>query len=170
MRPWRSIVNFSVWKNDTQIKCIYCCIIYLNKYENKCRRNWGDVSVSKSLWVGSHWNNLKYNYTWKYSPILKSFVRFCWGFFSTPQSTCLDDKPRQVAELKFPDRLPGELYNADVQCKWQFGSRAKLCSYDFGKVGFFLSSKMITPNCIFREVTVFIVCHKTIWSYFSFFK
>jgi len=55
---------------------------------------------------------------------------------STPQSYCLDDEPRQVAELKFPDKLPGELYNADIQCKWQFGSKARLCTYDFGKVVF----------------------------------
>ena len=58
----------------------------------------------------------------------------CVDFTSTPQSDCLDDRPRQVAELKFPDKLPGELYNADIQCKWQFGSRARLCTYDFGKV------------------------------------
>ncbi|KAL4234324.1 metalloendopeptidase [Mactra antiquata] len=54
-------------------------------------------------------------------------------FLNTPQSDCLDDEPKQVAELKFPDKLPGELYNADIQCKWQFGSRARLCTYDFGK-------------------------------------
>ena len=58
-----------------------------------------------------------------------------FSHYSTPQSDCLDDRPRQVAELKFPDKLPGELYNADIQCKWQFGSRARLCTYDFGKVG-----------------------------------
>ncbi|WAR11678.1 ATS18-like protein [Mya arenaria] len=54
-------------------------------------------------------------------------------FLNTPQSDCLDDEPKQVAELKFPDKLPGELYNADIQCKWQFGSKARLCTYDFGK-------------------------------------
>ncbi|XP_067651934.1 A disintegrin and metalloproteinase with thrombospondin motifs 16-like isoform X2 [Haliotis asinina] len=54
-------------------------------------------------------------------------------FLNTPQAVCLEDKPKHVAELKFPTKLPGELYNADVQCKWQFGSKAKLCTYDFGK-------------------------------------
>ncbi|KAH3773199.1 hypothetical protein DPMN_174556, partial [Dreissena polymorpha] len=54
-------------------------------------------------------------------------------FLNTPQSDCLDDEPRQVAELKFPDKLPGELYNADIQCKWQFGNKARHCTYDFGK-------------------------------------
>ncbi|XP_025116256.1 A disintegrin and metalloproteinase with thrombospondin motifs 18-like [Pomacea canaliculata] len=54
-------------------------------------------------------------------------------FLNTPQSTCLDDKSTHVAELRFPDRLPGQLYDADVQCKWQFGSSAQLCMYDFGK-------------------------------------
>ncbi|XP_050399474.1 A disintegrin and metalloproteinase with thrombospondin motifs 16 isoform X2 [Patella vulgata] len=54
-------------------------------------------------------------------------------FLNTPQADCLQDKPKHVAELKFPDKLPGELYNADTQCKWQFGNRARLCTYDFGK-------------------------------------
>ncbi|XP_041376065.1 A disintegrin and metalloproteinase with thrombospondin motifs 16-like isoform X2 [Gigantopelta aegis] len=54
-------------------------------------------------------------------------------FLNTPQSDCLDDKPKYVAELKFPDKLPGELYDADIQCKWQFGHKARLCTYDFGK-------------------------------------
>lgn len=54
-------------------------------------------------------------------------------FLNTPQSVCLDDRSQHVAELKFPDQLPGQLYDADVQCKWQFGSSAQLCTYDFGK-------------------------------------
>ncbi|XP_021354644.1 A disintegrin and metalloproteinase with thrombospondin motifs 18-like [Mizuhopecten yessoensis] len=54
-------------------------------------------------------------------------------FLNTPQSDCLSNKPKHVAELTFPEKLPGELYNADIQCKWQFGKRAKLCTYDFGK-------------------------------------
>ncbi|KAL8576999.1 hypothetical protein ACOMHN_064101 [Nucella lapillus] len=51
----------------------------------------------------------------------------------TPQSACLDNKSQQVSELKFPNKLPGQLYDADVQCKWQFGASAQLCQYDFGK-------------------------------------
>ncbi|KAK7475537.1 hypothetical protein BaRGS_00033226, partial [Batillaria attramentaria] len=54
-------------------------------------------------------------------------------FLNTPQSACLDDRSQHVAELKFPDQLPGQLYDADVQCKWQFGNSAQLCTYDFGK-------------------------------------
>ncbi|KAL8594305.1 hypothetical protein ACOMHN_001007 [Nucella lapillus] len=54
-------------------------------------------------------------------------------FLNTPQSACLDNKSQQVSELKFPDKLPGQLYDADVQCKWQFGASAQLCQYDFGK-------------------------------------
>ncbi|KAI8501985.1 metalloendopeptidase [Branchiostoma belcheri] len=54
-------------------------------------------------------------------------------FLVTAQSTCLDDPPKAVAEFKFPEKLPGELYNADLQCKWQFGNSAQLCMFDFGK-------------------------------------
>ncbi|CAC5398721.1 A disintegrin and metalloproteinase with thrombospondin motifs 5,A disintegrin and metalloproteinase with thrombospondin motifs 18,A disintegrin and metalloproteinase with thrombospondin motifs 16 [Mytilus coruscus] len=54
-------------------------------------------------------------------------------FLNTPQAQCLSNHSKNVAELSFPDKLPGELYDADMQCKWQFGNKAKLCGYDFGK-------------------------------------
>uniref|UniRef100_A0A4W3HNI1 ADAM metallopeptidase with thrombospondin type 1 motif 16 n=1 Tax=Callorhinchus milii TaxID=7868 RepID=A0A4W3HNI1_CALMI len=54
-------------------------------------------------------------------------------FLSTSQATCLADEPKPVKEYKYPDKLPGELYDADSQCKWQFGEKAKLCRLDFKK-------------------------------------
>ncbi|KAL3859813.1 hypothetical protein ACJMK2_010006, partial [Sinanodonta woodiana] len=50
------------------------------------------------------------------------------------QSECLTHHARGTAELKFPDKLPGEIFDADTQCKWQFGKHSKQCDYDFGKV------------------------------------
>ncbi|MBN3299948.1 ATS16 metalloproteinase, partial [Amia calva] len=54
-------------------------------------------------------------------------------FLSSAQSTCLADEPKAVQEYKYPEKLPGELYDADTQCKWQFGEKAKLCTLDFKK-------------------------------------
>lgn len=54
--------------------------------------------------------------------------------FSSAQSLCLSDEPRAVEEYRYPEQLPGELYDADTQCKWQFGEKAKLCTLDFKKV------------------------------------
>ncbi|XP_029317030.1 A disintegrin and metalloproteinase with thrombospondin motifs 18 [Cottoperca gobio] len=54
-------------------------------------------------------------------------------FLGTAQASCLVDEPRQIGQYKYPEQLPGQLYNADTQCKWQFGSKAKLCSLDFVK-------------------------------------
>lgn len=54
--------------------------------------------------------------------------------FSSAQSLCLSDEPRAVKEYRYPEQLPGELYDADTQCKWQFGEKAKLCTLDFKKV------------------------------------
>ncbi|XP_078720109.1 A disintegrin and metalloproteinase with thrombospondin motifs 16-like [Lampetra fluviatilis] len=54
-------------------------------------------------------------------------------FLSSAQSLCLMDAARSVGELALPERLPGERYDADTQCKWQFGDRAKLCTFDFKK-------------------------------------
>ncbi|XP_039619050.1 LOW QUALITY PROTEIN: A disintegrin and metalloproteinase with thrombospondin motifs 18 [Polypterus senegalus] len=54
-------------------------------------------------------------------------------FLSTAQASCLIDEPKQIGKYTFPDKLPGQLYDADMQCKWQFGSKAKLCNLDFVK-------------------------------------
>uniref|UniRef100_A0AAX7TNC2 Peptidase M12B domain-containing protein n=1 Tax=Astatotilapia calliptera TaxID=8154 RepID=A0AAX7TNC2_ASTCA len=54
-------------------------------------------------------------------------------FLGTAQASCLVDEPKQIGQYKYPEELPGQLYGADTQCKWQFGSKAKLCSLDFVK-------------------------------------
>lgn len=59
---------------------------------------------------------------------------------SSAQALCLSDEPRAVKEYRYPEKLPGELYDADTQCKWQFGEKAKLCTLDFKKV------KVIMPS------------------------
>uniref|UniRef100_A0A8D0HE83 ADAM metallopeptidase with thrombospondin type 1 motif 16 n=1 Tax=Sphenodon punctatus TaxID=8508 RepID=A0A8D0HE83_SPHPU len=54
-------------------------------------------------------------------------------FLSTAQAICLADQPTPVNEYKYPEKLPGELYDATTQCKWQFGEKAKLCMLEFKK-------------------------------------
>ncbi|TKS69707.1 disintegrin and metalloproteinase with thrombospondin motifs 18 [Collichthys lucidus] len=54
-------------------------------------------------------------------------------FLGTAQASCLVDEPKQIGQYKYPEQLPGQLYDADTQCKWQFGSKAKLCGLDFVK-------------------------------------
>ncbi|KAJ8417741.1 hypothetical protein AAFF_G00225840 [Aldrovandia affinis] len=48
----------------------------------------------------------------------------------TAQASCLVDQPRHIGQYKYPEQLPGQLYDADIQCKWQFGSKAKLCDLE----------------------------------------
>ncbi|XP_047014477.1 A disintegrin and metalloproteinase with thrombospondin motifs 16 isoform X2 [Ictalurus punctatus] len=52
---------------------------------------------------------------------------------NTAQATCLSDEPNAMEEYKYPEKLPGELYDTDTQCKWQFGEKAKLCTLNFKK-------------------------------------
>ncbi|XP_025061578.1 A disintegrin and metalloproteinase with thrombospondin motifs 16 isoform X2 [Alligator sinensis] len=59
--------------------------------------------------------------------------QYLYKFLSTAQATCLADQPTSVNEYKYPEKLPGELYDANTQCKWQFGEKAKLCMLDFKK-------------------------------------
>ncbi|TKS81811.1 disintegrin and metalloproteinase with thrombospondin motifs 16 [Collichthys lucidus] len=54
-------------------------------------------------------------------------------FLNSAQALCLSDEPKAVKEYRYPEKLPGELYDADTQCKWQFGEKAKLCTLDFKK-------------------------------------
>ncbi|XP_034041311.1 A disintegrin and metalloproteinase with thrombospondin motifs 18 [Thalassophryne amazonica] len=54
-------------------------------------------------------------------------------FLGTAQASCLVDEPKQIGQYKYPEQLPGQLYDADTQCKWQFGSKVKLCSLEFVK-------------------------------------
>ncbi|MGH0135064.1 UNVERIFIED_CONTAM: hypothetical protein FKN15_047660 [Acipenser sinensis] len=62
---------------------------------------------------------------------------------NSAQATCLADEPKSVREYKYPDKLPGELYDADTQCKSMYGgkfcegsSRAyKLCNVHNCPVG-----------------------------------
>ncbi|XP_051921668.1 A disintegrin and metalloproteinase with thrombospondin motifs 16 isoform X1 [Hippocampus zosterae] len=54
-------------------------------------------------------------------------------FLNSAQAMCLSDEPSGVKEYRYPEKLPGELYDADTQCKWQFGEKAKLCTLDFKK-------------------------------------
>ncbi|XP_076142760.1 A disintegrin and metalloproteinase with thrombospondin motifs 18 isoform X1 [Alosa pseudoharengus] len=54
-------------------------------------------------------------------------------FLGTAQASCLVDEPRHIGQYKYPEQLPGQLYDADTQCKWQFGTMARLCNLDFVK-------------------------------------
>ncbi|XP_062848685.1 A disintegrin and metalloproteinase with thrombospondin motifs 16 [Trichomycterus rosablanca] len=54
-------------------------------------------------------------------------------FLSTTQAMCLSDEPTATEEYIYPEKLPGELYDTDTQCKWQFGEKAKLCTLNFKK-------------------------------------
>ncbi|GAA6074279.1 A disintegrin and metalloproteinase with thrombospondin motifs 18, partial [Tachysurus ichikawai] len=54
-------------------------------------------------------------------------------FLGTAQALCLVDEPKMIGQYKYPEQLPGQIYDADVQCKWQFGSKAKMCRLEFVK-------------------------------------
>nr|XP_033799394.1 A disintegrin and metalloproteinase with thrombospondin motifs 18 [Geotrypetes seraphini] len=59
--------------------------------------------------------------------------RYLNKFLSTDQATCLIDEPKQTGHYKYPDKLPGQTYDADTQCKWQFGGKATLCNLTSAK-------------------------------------
>lgn len=57
--------------------------------------------------------------------------RSIYAFLSGDHAQCLNDKPQKTVEL--PQRLPGELYNADDQCKRTYGDESRECPAPFLK-------------------------------------
>lgn len=41
---------------------------------------------------------------------------------------CLQDEPNTVPDYEYPELPPGAMYNADYQCRLQFGAEAQVCS------------------------------------------
>ncbi|XP_053571775.1 A disintegrin and metalloproteinase with thrombospondin motifs 18, partial [Bombina bombina] len=88
---------------------------------NPCRKSEGSI-MSPTL-TGN-------NGVFSWSACSRQYLR---KFLSTAQSSCLVDEPKQPGHFKYPEKLPGQLYDADAQCKWQFGPKAKQCSLTFVK-------------------------------------
>ncbi|PNJ34066.1 ADAMTS16 isoform 2 [Pongo abelii] len=88
---------------------------------NMCKKSEGNI-MSPTL-AGR-------NGVFSWSPCSRQYLH---KFLSTAQAICLADQPKPVKEYKYPEKLPGELYDANTQCKWQFGEKAKLCMLNFKK-------------------------------------
>uniref|UniRef100_A0A3Q2SX69 ADAM metallopeptidase with thrombospondin type 1 motif 16 n=1 Tax=Fundulus heteroclitus TaxID=8078 RepID=A0A3Q2SX69_FUNHE len=88
---------------------------------NICKKSEGNI-MSPTL--------AGHNGIFSWSPCSRQYLS---RFLNTAQAFCLSDEPRAVKEYRYPEKLPGELYDADTQCKWQFGEKAKLCTLDFKK-------------------------------------
>uniref|UniRef100_A0A8C5EZ23 Peptidase M12B domain-containing protein n=1 Tax=Gouania willdenowi TaxID=441366 RepID=A0A8C5EZ23_GOUWI len=88
---------------------------------NPCRRTEGNI-MSPTL-AGN-------NGVFSWSTCSRQYLS---RFLGTTQASCLVDEPKQIGQYKYPEQLPGQLYDADTQCKWQLGSKAKLCSLEFVK-------------------------------------
>jgi len=60
---------------------------------------------------------------------------------SSSRSMCVTGKSangnrnrKSAMFFRFPDRLPGQMYDAATQCRWQFGSTVTVCPFNFAKV------------------------------------
>ncbi|XP_049821025.1 A disintegrin and metalloproteinase with thrombospondin motifs 7 isoform X2 [Aethina tumida] len=50
------------------------------------------------------------------------------NFLDKGLGKCLQDPPQDLQEYEYPVLPPGALYNADYQCRFQFGAEATVCS------------------------------------------
>lgn len=73
------------------------------------------------------------------------------AFLSGDHSACLKDKPQKA--VKLPERLPGELYNADDQCSRAYGDKSNVCPAPF------LKEKICTQLWCINPVTRMCATH-----------
>ncbi|KAL5022410.1 hypothetical protein ScPMuIL_001565 [Solemya velum] len=88
---------------------------------NHCQKTDGNI-MSPTLKTNSgtfHWSMCSRGY-------LKNF-------FESLQSACLVDGPVGITQLTFPEKLPGQIFDIDTQCRWQFGSSYEFCRFELGK-------------------------------------
>ncbi|XP_022082349.1 A disintegrin and metalloproteinase with thrombospondin motifs 16-like isoform X2 [Acanthaster planci] len=88
---------------------------------NDCKKSSGYI-MSPTL----SGNNGRFHW----SPCSQDYIT---TFLGSNRARCTEDEPVGITKYQFPSKLPGELYDADKQCQWQFGPRARLCSFNFGK-------------------------------------
>ncbi|XP_038067052.1 A disintegrin and metalloproteinase with thrombospondin motifs 18-like [Patiria miniata] len=88
---------------------------------NECKKSSGYI-MSPTL----SGNNGRFHW----SPCSQEYIT---TFLDSNRARCTEDEPKAITKYQFPRKLPGELYDADKQCQWQFGPRARLCSFNFGK-------------------------------------
>ena len=55
-------------------------------------------------------------------------------FLESDQSQCLKEEQDNEESIRFPKHLPGERYDQDVQCQWQFGPDSRGCWFTLAKV------------------------------------
>lgn len=56
-------------------------------------------------------------------------IRVNFSNFSQGKGDCLEDEPARNNDYAYPDLPPGAMYNAEHQCRLQFGVReASVCS------------------------------------------
>lgn len=62
--------------------------------------------------------------------IVHSVPNFLWSFMlnSSGRGTCLDNEPPK-RDFLYPAVAPGQVYDADEQCRFQYGATSRQCKY-----------------------------------------
>ncbi len=98
---------------------------------NKCKQELTHWSKNKKhncwnlVFVGirAAWTSLYTSIT-SHTPILYSF----WLFLSSGMGSCLNNVPPKQ-EFVYPTTAPGQAYDADEQCRFQYGVKSRQCKY-----------------------------------------
>ncbi len=98
---------------------------------NKCKQELTHWSKNKKhncwnlVFVGirAAWTSLYTSIT-SHTPILYSF----WLFLSSGMGSCLSNVPPKQ-EFVYPTTAPGQAYDADEQCRFQYGVKSRQCKY-----------------------------------------
>lgn len=79
-------------------------------------------------------------------------LKVCF-FDSSGRGTCLDNEPLK-RDFLYPTVAPGQVYDADEQCRFQYGASSRQCKYGVRKLLHTVQpTKMLVsgrPICIFN--------------------
>lgn len=73
--------------------------------------------------------------------------------FSSGMGSCLNNVPPKQ-EFTYPTTAPGQAYDADEQCRFQYGVRSRQCKYAVSNLSIFPILKVALRNVKVQKYTL----------------
>lgn len=125
--------------SDCCLRCFYCVLVLEKTIDTL-------IHISVKLFCFAIWLFIGRMYCFSCIKLLKQRVQhvvslivmeivhsvpnFLWSFMlnSSGRGTCLDNEPPK-RDFLYPAVAPGQVYDADEQCRFQYGATSRQCKY-----------------------------------------
>uniref|UniRef100_A0A8C7FUJ5 ADAM metallopeptidase with thrombospondin type 1 motif 6 n=1 Tax=Oncorhynchus kisutch TaxID=8019 RepID=A0A8C7FUJ5_ONCKI len=85
------------------------------------------------------------------------------SFLDSGRGTCLDNEPLK-RDFLYPTVVPGQVYDADEQCRFQYGASSRQCKYGVRNLRL-SASAVCTPSLSSAVCTPSLLCGMHTWCY-----